>query len=158
MRKRIVGPDQHTKTPADDDWLNLEALVAEVDVTSESPDHPVEAALIAGRDSGWRASSAGTQTIRLVFEQPQALRRIRLDFVEKSRERTQQHVLRWSSDGGQSFHEIVRQQWNFSPNASTLEAEDYRVQLSGVTVLELSIIPDISGGDALASVAAMRLA
>lgn len=158
MRKRIVGSEQHTKSPPDDDWLNLEALVAEVEVTSESSDHPVEAALIPGRESGWRAAGAGTQTLRLVFAQPQSLRRICVDFVENQRERTQQHVLRWSPDGGKSFHEIVRQQWNFSPNASTLEAEDYRVQLSGVTVIELSIIPDISGGDALASVAALRLA
>lgn len=158
MRKRIVGSTEQTASAAEDDWLDLEALVAEVDVTSESPDHPVEAALIPGRDAGWRAATAGRQTIRLSFAQPQALRRIRVDFVENHRERTQQHVLRWSPDGGKSFHEIVRQQWNFSPNASTLEAEDYRVQLSGVTVLELSIIPDISGGDALASVAALRLA
>jgi len=158
MRKRIVGPVDQAALLADDDWLNLEALVAEVEVTSESPDHPVEAALIPGREAGWRAASSGTQTIRLLFAQPQAVRRIRLDFVETARERTQQHVLRWSPDGGKSFREIVRQQWNFSPDASTLEAEDYRVALQGVTVLELSIIPDISGGDALASVAALRLA
>jgi hypothetical protein len=30
--------------------------------------------------------------------------------------------------------------------------------LTGVTVIELSIIPDISGGDALASLAQLRLA
>lgn len=158
MRKRIVGPEQQTKSPPNDDWLNLEALVVEVEVTSENPDHPVEAALIPGRKSGWRAAGAGTQTLRLVFEKPQALRRIRIDFIENEHERTQQHVLRWSPDGGHSFQEIVRQQWNFSPNGSTLEAEDYRVQLSGVSVLELSIIPDISGGNALASLAALRLA
>lgn len=158
MRKRIVGSEQDADSTTDDDWMNLEALVAEVEVTSESPDHPVEAALIPGRKSGWRAAGAGTQTLRLVFGQPLSLRRIHVDFVERERERTQQHVLRWSPDGGQSFHEIVRQQWNFSPNGSTLEAEDYRVELSGVTVLELAIIPDISGGDARASVAALRLA
>lgn len=158
MRKRIVAPEQHTKSPPEEDWLKLEVLVEEVAVTSEDPDHPVEAALIPGRGSGWRASGTGEQTVRLVFAQPQSLRHIRVEFVENVRARTQQHVLRWSPDGGRSFQEVVRQQWNFSPDESTLEAEDYRVHLSGVTVLELSIIPDISGGDALASMAVLRLA
>ncbi len=51
-----------------------------------------------------------------------------------------------------------RQQWNFSPQDPTGEAEDHQAELSAVTVLELSIIPDISGGNAFASLAQMRLA
>ena len=73
-------------------------------------------------------------------------------------ERTQEYALRWSSDGGQSFREIVRQQWNFSPQGSTSESEDHRVELSDVTILELIIIPDTSGKIALASLAQLRLA
>jgi len=49
----------------------------------------------------------------------------------------QEFVLRWSSDNGNSFREIVRQQWNFSPPDSIREAEDYAVELSEVTTLEL---------------------
>jgi hypothetical protein len=37
----------------------------------------------------------------------------------------------------------VRQQWNFGPPNSVREVEEYRVELSGVTVLELVIVPDI---------------
>jgi hypothetical protein len=48
-------------------------------------------------------------------------------------------------------------QWNFSPSGSTRELEDYRVDLSGVTVLELHIVPDQRGGDARASLAELRL-
>jgi hypothetical protein len=66
--------------------------------------------------------------------------------------------LRWSPDDGQSFHEIVRQQWNFSPTGETSETEDHQVDLSSVTVLELNIIPDISGGNSIASLAKLRLA
>jgi hypothetical protein len=66
--------------------------------------------------------------------------------------------LRWSPDGGQSFREIVRQQWNFSSHGTTGETEDHHVELPAVTVLELSIIPDISGGNAFASLAQLRLA
>jgi hypothetical protein len=66
--------------------------------------------------------------------------------------------LRWSADGGQSFRDIVRQSWNFSPHGATGETEDHHVELPAVTVLELSIIPDISGGPAVASLEQWRLA
>ncbi len=72
--------------------------------------------------------------------------------------RTQEYVLRWSADGGQSFRDIVRQSWNFSPHGATCETEDHHVELPAVTVLELSITPDVSGGQAAASLAQLRLA
>jgi hypothetical protein len=40
----------------------------------------------------------------------------------------------------------------------TREFEDYAVDLAEVTVLELKIVPDISGGVARASVAQFRIA
>src|SRR5438034_8674392 len=55
--------------------------------------------------------------LRLIFDQPQRLTRIALVFEEAAIKRTQEFVLRWSPDGGRSFREIVRQQWNFSPLA-----------------------------------------
>jgi hypothetical protein len=51
----------------------------------------------------------------------------------------------------------VRQQYNFAPPAVTDEFEDYAVDLVGVTVLELTIVPDISGGDARASMRQARI-
>ncbi len=129
-----------------------------MEITSEDEAHPIESALVPHRSSGWRAAGPGEQTIRLVFVHPQRVRRIRLEFVEPNAERTQEFVLRWSQDGGHSLREIVRQQWNFSPQGATRETEDHRVDLSGVTVLELSIIPDISGGNARASLEQLRLA
>jgi hypothetical protein len=51
----------------------------------------------------------------------------------------------------------VRQQWNFSPPNSMRDVEEYRVELSGVNVLELVIVPDISGGTAHASLKSLRL-
>jgi len=78
--------------------------------------------------------------------------------VETHAERTQEYGLRWSSDGGQSFRGIVRQQWNFNPQGATSETEDLHVELPAVTVLELHIIPDISGGNAFSSLEGLRLA
>jgi hypothetical protein len=51
----------------------------------------------------------------------------------------------------------VRQQWNFSPPNSIREVEDYRVELSGVAVLELIIVPDIGRGSARASLKSLRM-
>ena len=157
MRKRVISAVEPRSAPPDDDWLPLEDL-AEVEITSESTAHPIEAALLAGRGSGWRADAPGKQTIRFLFTDPQRLKRIWLLFVDPEAERTQEYVVRWSPDRGQSFRDVVRQQWNFSPRGATVETEDHRVELPAVTILELSITPDTSGGTAVASLAQLRLA
>ncbi|HET8562538.1 MAG TPA: carbohydrate-binding protein [Candidatus Binatia bacterium] len=157
MRKRIIPAVQQDSSIPGEDWLDLER-VAQVEITSEDPVHPIESALLPGPGLGWRAAGSGEQSIRILFSDPPRLRRIWLHFVEPTTARTQEFALRWSADGGKSFREIVRQQWNFSPQGATCETEDHRVDLSGVTVLELSIIPDISGGHARASLAQLRLA
>jgi len=82
---------------------------------------------------------------------------MRKQFISQTH-RTQEFVLRWSSDGGRSFREIVRQQWNFSPPDSIREAEDYAVELSAVRALELVIVPDKSSGAARASLASFHVA
>jgi hypothetical protein len=126
-------------------------------VTSEDKDFPVEGAFVSGDARGWRAAAPGSQTIRLIFDEPQTLRCISLIFEENETARTQEFVLRWSPDGGNSFKEIVRQQWNFSPHGTVREVEEYQVALSNVTVLELIIKPNIGGGLARGSLKNLRL-
>jgi hypothetical protein len=157
MRKRLITPRPQDSSSRNEDWLDLESA-AVVEVTSEEKEYPVESALVSGEMQGWRAADSGAQTIRLVFDVPQRIRRIWLVFEETEAERTQEFVLRWFSSRGHSFREIVRQQWNFSPPDTTRETEDYRVELSEVTVLELVIVPDKSRGMALASLKSLRLA
>jgi len=156
MRKRRITPIQQAGTPDDEGWLDLDGA-AVVEVTSEEKEYPVESALVSGEMRGWRAADSGTQTIRLIFDEPQRLERISLVFEETETERTQEFVLRWSPDGGGSFREIVRQQWNFSPPNTIREIEEYPVELSHVTVLELVILPSISRGAARASLKSLRL-
>jgi len=157
MRKRIITPIHQDTVDSDQKWLNLDTL-AEVEITSEDMAHPIESALLlSGEAPGWRAAEPGKQTIRLLFVSPQHIQRIWLRFEEAQADRTQEFVLRWLSEGGQSFQEIVRQQWNFSSQDSCAELEDYHVNLTGVKVLELIIIPDISGGQAVASLTQLRL-
>jgi hypothetical protein len=141
---------------AAEDWLDLEHTAA-VEVTSEEEGFPVESALLLGETRGWRAASSGAQILGLVFDQPQTLKRISLVFEEEQTERTQEFVLRWSSDKGRSFREIVRQQWNFSPPNTIREAEEYQVDFPDVSVLELIVVPHTSGGPARASLKSLRL-
>jgi hypothetical protein len=114
MRKRVITPIPESIQPHDEGWLDLDRA-ASVEVTSEEKDYGIESALVSGETRGWRAASPGTQTIRLMFDQPQRLERISLVFEENEIKRSQEFVLRWSLNGGRSFREIVRQQWNFSP-------------------------------------------
>jgi len=132
--------------------------IASVEVSSEDADYPIESALLLEGKSGWRAANPGVQTIRLIFDEPQKLKRILLVFGDTENSRTQEFVLRWSPDIQYSSREIVRQQWNFSPPDSVRETEDYPVELSEVKVLELEIVPDKSGGEVRASLASLRLA
>jgi hypothetical protein len=124
-------------------WLDLGAL-AEVQVGSEDPEHPIEHAL-EPQAGGWRAAKLGPQTLRLVFDAPQSIRRIRVRFDEPELQRTHQFRLSWSPEAGSApLNEIVRQQWNFSPQGAKQEVENYDVLLDRVKVLQLEIVPDIS--------------
>jgi hypothetical protein len=157
MRKKIINLVQKKNVDPEPEWLDVEEL-GMVEVSSEDDAFPIEAALLPGKSSGWRASVPGNQIIRLLFDQPQRLRQIRLIFEESEIERTQEYVLSWSNDNGESYKEIVRQQWNFSPTGATSEIEDYQLDIPAVTIIELSINPDISGRNAFASLKALRLA
>jgi hypothetical protein len=156
MRKRLITPIPERAWTRGEGWLDVEHSAA-VEVTSEDKDYPAESAFVSGDAQGWRAAAPGSQTLRLVFDHPQKLRCISLVFDENEIARTQEFVLRWSPDGGNSVKEIVRQQWNFSPPESTCEVEEYQVDLLGVTVLELVINPNIGGGLARASLKSLRL-
>jgi len=156
MRKRLITPTAERLGTLGQGWLDLERA-AVVEVTSEDEHFPVESAFRSETARGWRAAAPGCQTIRLIFDHPQRLKCISLVFEEGEIPRTQEFVLRWSSDGGSTLKEIVRQQWNFSPPESIREVEQYQVDLHHVNVLELVIKPDIAGGVARASLKNLRL-
>ncbi|MBV5316686.1 MAG: hypothetical protein JZU50_02650 [Desulfobulbaceae bacterium] len=157
MRKKIVSREMQAVSPIEQIWLDIDRL-AQIEFSSENPAYPIENALLPATGSDWQAAEPGEQIIRLLFDAPIRLSRIRLVFNETQRVRTQEFVLRWSPDGGQSNQEVVRQQYNFSPPDSTREVEDYTVHLDQLTALELSIVPDISGGEARASLTSWQLA
>jgi hypothetical protein len=156
MRKRVFSTISQGGSVGGSGWLDLGRL-CRAELTSEDAAHTIESALTGESGGGWRAAQPGEQIIRLLFDEPHRIERVRLEFDETERGRTQEFVLRWSPDGGQSYSEVVRQQYTFSPSSTTREVEDYRVELEGATALELRIVPDIGGGDAMASLTRLRL-
>jgi hypothetical protein len=141
MRKSIITPNAATAAPIEALWRDLERI-ARVEITSEAADFPIEHALGKAATAGWRAAETGPQVIRLHFDEPIAIRRIQLHFVEREAQRSQEFAL--FAGSGKELREVARQQWNFSPSGTTEEIEDYTVELSGVTALELRIDPDRS--------------
>ena len=117
MRKRLM-PHPRDVAAASQPWLDVAAL-AQVELTSRGDGRrPIDAALRPSPTPGWRAAEPGAQPIRLVFDHPQALHRLRLVFAEPQQARTQEFVVRSSADGGQSYREVVRQRCClFSPQA-----------------------------------------
>ena len=99
MRKRFVTPTPATLQARGEGWLDLEHA-ATVEVTSEDKDFPIESALSIEPRQGWRAAEPGVQTIRLVFDEPERLKRISLIFEEDEITRTQEFVLRALSNPG----------------------------------------------------------
>jgi hypothetical protein len=94
MLKQVIRVPQ---IPAawDQGWLDVDKA-ASVEVSSENENYPIESALLGDEKRGWRAAGPGSQTIRLIFDSPQRLRRIFLAFEDSEVLRTQEFVLRWS--------------------------------------------------------------
>jgi len=157
MRKHIINATEPNRPGTSEEWLNLEEI-ARVEVSSEDPKYPIESAFRREESIGWRAGQPGEQTIRLLFDEPKDLRRIWLRFSEPQVERTQQFALRWADSQTGPFREIVRQQWNFNPRSSTIEVEDYKVDLHHVLALELIIDPDLGKNQAFVALADWRIA
>jgi hypothetical protein len=156
MRKSIVSqPKTPGSSTSTGPWLDL-AEIASVEISSEDAQHPIENALQAGA-GGWRAADPGPQVIRLNFDQPQSIRRIRLEFREERNQRSQEFAV-FASSANYQRREVVRQQWGFSPGGSAVEVEDYSVDLHAVSGLELEIDPGRHDKQAIATLESISVA
>jgi hypothetical protein len=137
--------------------LDVESL-ARIETTAKDLEYPIESVLTSDRKLGWRAAGTGEQIIRLLLNVPLTLKRIRLAIDEAENGCTQEFILCWSPEDGQSYGDIVRQQYTFNPPFTSREVEDFNVDLGGVSALELKILPNISGGSTHASLTRLPLA
>jgi hypothetical protein len=123
------------------------AAIAAVLVSSEDPDHPIDNAFDDRRGPGgsrWIAEEPGEQTVIVAFDTPQTLRRISIEVEEPDVSRTQELAVSVSDDGGQTYRELVRQEYNFSPG-TTRELEEWSIRADRVSHLRLIIKPDKGG-------------
>ena len=60
MRKHIIGNGPPDVSAAEQGWIDSEPL-AQVEITSEDVDYPIESALIPGTGRGWRAAQPGNR-------------------------------------------------------------------------------------------------
>ena len=121
------------------------AALATVLVTSEAPGHPIDHAFDDSRGPGgsrWVAEAPGQQRLALVFDTPQTLRTLTLEVEELETQRTQELAVAISRDGGHTYQELLRQEYNFSPPGTTFEREVWTLGAEGVTHLQLTIKPD----------------
>src|SRR3954466_13290778 len=158
LRKQITGPSAAPPAPTPGE-IDI-AAVATVLVTSEDPGHPVDHAFDRHRGPGgtrWIAGEPGEQTLILAFDDPQAIRRVVLEVEEPEVARTQELQLAVSGDGGRTYRELVRREFNFSPPGTTFEREDWAVVAEGVTQLRLVIKPDKGDNPCRAKITSLTL-
>ena len=146
LRKHIVkAPPSH---PGPEPGALDIVATATVQVTSEDSAHPIDNVFDNRRGPGgsrWVAEEPGEQTLLLAFDTPQTIYQIILEVEEPEVSRTQELWLSVSHDGGQTYRELRRQEYNFSPPGTTFEREDWTVSAEGVTHLQLWMKPDKGG-------------
>jgi len=143
LRKKTLT--EPTNTPVyQPGALDIPAL-ATVLVTSETADAPIDNVFDLSRGPGgsrWLAAVPGEQRLILAFDTAQPLQQITLEVEEHEVSRTQELQLSVSVDGGQTYQELLRQEYTFSPPGTTFEREAWTVNVTGVTHLQLWIKPD----------------
>jgi hypothetical protein len=161
LRKHIIPTEAHAAPvfPGHEGDLHIPTL-ATVLVTSELPEHPVDH-LFDGRDgpggTRWIASADGEQVLILAFDSPQTIREVALEAEEPRASRTQVITLSLSRDGGHTYREVLRQEFNFSAPGTTFEREVWSVPASGLTNLRITLRPDKGNAPARASLTSLSL-
>lgn len=164
MRKQIFNSSLSEPTPlAKTGELDI-ATIATVLVTSEDPEYPIENIFDQKRGVGgsrWRAADSEEngkeQTVILAFDTPQRIERMTLEIEELAISRTQELHLAVSRDGGKTYQELLRQEYNFSPPGTTFEQEKWTLNAEGVTHLRLGIKPDKSKAHGRATLTSLVL-
>jgi hypothetical protein len=142
LRKQILNDRPAVGAPRLD-VKDIPAL-ATVLVTSEETQHPVDHLFDASGGPGgtrWIAGADGDQTLVLAFDTPQTIRAIGIEAEEPSATRTNVLTISLSEDGGRTYRERIRQEFNFSPG-TTFEREEWSMPADRVSHIRIVIQPD----------------
>ena len=160
LKKYILGrPHEATPHVAYADKISVPSL-GTVFLSSEEKDHPIDHVFDSNRGPGgtrWIAAQPGVQTIIVAFDSPQTIHQVHLEIEEPEISRTQELQLSLSTDGGETYRELLRQEYTFSPPGTTFEREEWSIPVEGVTHLQLMITPDKGGKPCQATLTTLTL-
>jgi hypothetical protein len=134
--------------------------LATVFVSSEEIDHPIDYVFDQQRGPGgtcWIAGEDGEQIVILAFDTPQTIDQVAIEVEEPNVYRTQEIQLAVSKDGGVTYRELRRQEFNFSPDSTTFEREEWTISEQDITHVRLWIKPDKGGKDCRATLTSISL-
>jgi hypothetical protein len=153
----MTDPSRLRKRPLEAEAATSGRDAGEIDIaghatiaySSEDPAHPVEHMLDGRSGPGatrWMSARPDTtEHIVIEFDRPRSISRILYE-VETMQQRTQEVRVEVSEDGGQSYRQILVQEYNFSPRGgATYQRGEQRFNLPQVTHLRLTIVPNKSG-------------
>ncbi|HEX3204455.1 MAG TPA: discoidin domain-containing protein [Nitrospiraceae bacterium] len=156
MRKHILSAAPES---ADQPGIDVRSL-ATVYVTSEDSAHPIDLAFDGHHGPGgtyWLAAQPGPQKIIVAFDTPHTIQKVIVETEEREASRTQEMALAISRDGGSTYRELRRQEFNFNPDSTTWEREEWILAEADVTHVSLSIKPDKGRKDCRASLTTFAL-
>jgi hypothetical protein len=81
----------------------------------------------------------------------------RSEVEEPEISRMQEMAVSISQDGGQTYREPMRQEYNFSPPGTTLEHEEWSIKADPISHLQLRIKPDKGGKVGCATLTTLAL-
>ena len=158
MRKRLMGEETlvSKELPGEIDIAGL-ALFA---YSSEDADYPMEHLIDGLRGPGgtrWASARPNTtERIVLAFDPAQRISGLAYEVEECRQERTQEVHVEVSTDHGHSYRQVLVQEYTFSPQGSTFQQEDLRLDLTDVTHLGLTIVPS-KRGSGVATLTSLRV-
>jgi hypothetical protein len=144
LRKKIISPEAGTAASAPANAIDI-IRNAEVIATSESENFPLDNIVDGSTGPGssqWVAGATGPQTLVFKFDAPQNIAGIVYEIEEQEVARTQEICFEVSTDSGAHFREILRHEYNFSPDGSTFQREELKLDLAHVTDVKMTIKPD----------------
>lgn len=144
LRKKIISSVTEATKPPPANSIDI-IRNAEVIATSEAEGFPLDNIVDGTTGPGssqWVAGTTGPQTLIFKFDTPQDITGIIYEIEERETARTQEISFEVSNDSGAHFREILRHEYNFSPDGSTFQREELRFALPQTTHLKMTIKPD----------------
>jgi hypothetical protein len=161
LRKLLIADPivEHSTRLALTTELDLRAC-AELRISSEHPDHPIEHLFDGSAGEGasrWIAGRADKPgTILLVFDDPTDIAQCAFEAEERELARTQQVIAEYLVATGDTYRQCFIQEFNFSPRGATYQRELIELNLRAVRRLRFTVLADKSGCGT-ASLTALRL-